>query len=99
MSQFTKVSLLLTDGRLAAQVEITKYSQPPLSVMPCCSGRGKRNTVSPRRISSHAAQVEAGLPDGLFEDQKSKFGYILEGLGMKNVGIFYIRLFGIIMAI
>jgi hypothetical protein len=29
-----------------------------------------------------------GLPDGLFLNQKSKFGYILEGLGMENV-IFY----------
>jgi hypothetical protein len=35
----------------------------------------------------------AGLPDGFFSDQKSKFGYILEDLGMENVvrsfGIFY----------
>jgi hypothetical protein len=31
----------------------------------------------------------AGLPDGLFSYQKSKFGYILEVLGMENVGIFY----------
>jgi hypothetical protein len=37
-----------------------------------------------------------GLPDGLFPDQKSHFGYILEDLGMENVvitsgkfGIFY----------
>jgi hypothetical protein len=31
----------------------------------------------------------SGLPDGLFSNQKSQFGYILEGLAMKNVGIFY----------
>jgi hypothetical protein len=30
-----------------------------------------------------------GLPDGLFSNQKSKFGYILEGLGMDNVFIFH----------
>jgi uncharacterized membrane protein YiaA len=30
----------------------------------------------------------AGLPDGIFLYQKSQFGYILEGLGMKSVGIF-----------
>jgi hypothetical protein len=33
-----------------------------------------------------------GLPDGLFLYPKSQFGYILEGLGIKNViifGIFY----------
>jgi hypothetical protein len=30
-----------------------------------------------------------GLPDGLFTSQKSRFGQILEGLRMKNAGIFY----------
>jgi hypothetical protein len=28
-----------------------------------------------------------GMPDGLFSNLKSKLGYILEGLAMKNVGI------------
>jgi hypothetical protein len=28
-----------------------------------------------------------GLPDGLFSNQNSQFGYILEGLGMGNVFI------------
>jgi hypothetical protein len=32
---------------------------------------------------------QAGLPDGLFSNQKSQFGYILEGLAMENLGIFY----------
>jgi hypothetical protein len=31
----------------------------------------------------------AGLPDGLFSNQKSQFGLILEGLAMDNLGIFY----------
>jgi hypothetical protein len=31
----------------------------------------------------------AGLPDGLFSNQKSKFGKILEGLAMEDAGIFY----------
>jgi hypothetical protein len=31
----------------------------------------------------------SGLPDGLFSNQKSKFGQILEGLALKDVGIFY----------
>jgi hypothetical protein len=31
----------------------------------------------------------AGLPDGLFSNQKYQFGYMLEGLGMENVSIFY----------
>jgi hypothetical protein len=29
------------------------------------------------------------LPDGLLSYQKYQFGYILEGLGIENVGIFY----------
>jgi hypothetical protein len=29
------------------------------------------------------------LPDGLFSNQKSQFEYILEGLGMETVGIYY----------
>jgi hypothetical protein len=31
----------------------------------------------------------AGLPDGTFSDQKSKFGKILAGLAMGDVGLFY----------
>jgi hypothetical protein len=32
---------------------------------------------------------KAGLPDGLFSNQKSHFGYIWEGLAMENVSNFY----------
>jgi hypothetical protein len=32
------------------------------------------------------------LPDGLFSNQKSRFGNILEGLGMENDAIFYYNL-------
>jgi hypothetical protein len=31
----------------------------------------------------------AGLPDGLFSNQKSKFGSIFEGPAIKDVGILY----------
>jgi hypothetical protein len=31
----------------------------------------------------------AGMPDGLFSNQKSQFGYILEGLGKENIYIFF----------
>jgi hypothetical protein len=31
----------------------------------------------------------SGLPDGIFSDQKSQFGQILEGLRIENVGICY----------
>jgi hypothetical protein len=33
--------------------------------------------------------LETGLQDGLFSNQNFKFGLILEGLAMKDVGIFY----------
>jgi hypothetical protein len=39
-----------------------------------------------RRIGS---SCPSGLPDGLFLNQKSIFGKILEGLAMKDAGIFY----------
>jgi hypothetical protein len=31
----------------------------------------------------------SGLPDGIFSNQKSNFGKILEGLGMEKVGVLY----------
>jgi hypothetical protein len=33
--------------------------------------------------------LNAGLPDGIFLNQKSKFGKILEGFAMEDVGVFY----------
>jgi hypothetical protein len=33
--------------------------------------------------------AQSGLPDGLFSNQKSKFGLILEGLVMEEVAMFY----------
>jgi hypothetical protein len=34
-------------------------------------------------------QEEPGLPDGVFSNQNSRFGKILEGLAMEVVGKFY----------
>jgi hypothetical protein len=54
-----------------------------------------RKRVSAKRCTAffQACRVQdsglAGLPDGLFSNQKSQFGQILEGLGMENVVIFY----------
>jgi hypothetical protein len=36
--------------------------------------------------------VHTGLPDGLFSYKTSQFGYIMEDLGMGNVGIVYDKL-------
>jgi hypothetical protein len=32
---------------------------------------------------------EAGLPDGIFSNQKFQFGLIVEGLAMEDVGLCY----------
>jgi hypothetical protein len=41
------------------------------------------------RNSTYVKTSPSGLPDGFFSNQKSQFGYILEGLSLKNVDIFY----------
>jgi hypothetical protein len=35
---------------------------------------------------------QQGLPDGLFSNQKSQFGKILDGLRLENVDLIYGRL-------
>jgi hypothetical protein len=35
--------------------------------------------------------LKAGLPDGIFSDQKLQFWYTFEGLGMEYLGIFHDR--------
>jgi hypothetical protein len=36
--------------------------------------------------------AEAGMPDAIFSNQKSQFGYIWETLAMEDGGIFYYHL-------
>jgi hypothetical protein len=36
--------------------------------------------------------TSSGLPDGILSNQKFQFGYILLGISMQDVGIFYGRL-------
>jgi hypothetical protein len=36
-----------------------------------------------------ALLVNPGLPDGLFSNRKSQFGYLFEDLKLKNVDLFY----------
>jgi hypothetical protein len=40
--------------------------------------------------NSNNVHTRTGLPDGLFSNQRSKFGLILEVLAMEDVGIFYV---------
>jgi hypothetical protein len=51
---------------------------------PCTRPEGKKDLFFYMEYVSGA-----GLPDGTFSNQISKFGQIFEGLGMKKVGIFY----------
>jgi hypothetical protein len=47
-------------------------------------------TLVPRLPRGHLnIRVEAGLPDGLFQNQKSQFGKFFYGLGIENVGLFF----------
>jgi hypothetical protein len=39
----------------------------------------------------HQCRPEQQWPDGIFSYQKYNFGYVLEGLGMENFGIFYVH--------
>jgi hypothetical protein len=39
-----------------------------------------------RDVGFHVTKT--GLPDGIFSNQKSQFGKLLEGLAMEDVGIF-----------
>jgi hypothetical protein len=73
-----------------------------------CVNRKKWN-ATPQRKKYDAGITDkmwyrTGLPDGLFSNQKSQFGYILEGLAMVDVGNFFaiwiiFRPFGIFLAI
>jgi hypothetical protein len=53
-------------------------------------GHSLQGPCTPRINRKNVARP--GLPDGLFSDQKSLLGYILEGLRLQNVDIFYCHL-------
>jgi predicted membrane-bound spermidine synthase len=40
-------------------------------------------------LEERSTDLGPGLPDGIFSNQKSQFGQILEGLGMEKTGILY----------
>jgi hypothetical protein len=42
-----------------------------------------------QHILKNGIPLHPGLPDGILIYQKSRFGYFLEGLGIKNVSILY----------
>jgi hypothetical protein len=46
----------------------------------------------PKKWKPSLCDFPAGLPDGLFLNQKNQFGHFFEGLGMENVYIFYYHL-------
>jgi hypothetical protein len=55
--------------------------------------RNEKDFFSPPSINKNKIRQQKGrrpgLPDGVFSNQKSQFGYTLEGLELEKVGIFY----------
>jgi hypothetical protein len=63
----------------------------PVKVSPnkkCGNERAMNNLCRPL-ILFQKKTFQAGLPDGLFSNQKYQFGKILEGPSMENLGMFY----------
>jgi hypothetical protein len=48
----------------------------------------RERVMSEGRLSRLFIFAKAGLPDGLLSNQKSRLGYVLEGLAMENVFMF-----------
>jgi hypothetical protein len=48
------------------------------------------------KLPAESIRRRTGLPDGMFSYQKSKFGYILESLGMKKVGMYSMAIWNIL---
>jgi hypothetical protein len=73
------------------QVTLTSFEHPDLNPQLELEIRlGLKNGFSVCDIFNNPSTSNAtftGLPDGIFLFQESKFGYILEGFAMKNVGI------------
>jgi hypothetical protein len=42
-----------------------------------------------RKLLAGFLLTQPGLPDGIFPNQKTQFGYFLEGLGMEKFSTFY----------
>jgi hypothetical protein len=60
-------------------------------VIPSLRSHGKSEIIPPTQDSicqPVSLCLAPGLPDGFFSDQKSQFGYILEGFGMGNVTLY-----------
>jgi hypothetical protein len=50
--------------------------------------RGNKFVLVCYHLHEEWADSKAGLPDGIFSNQKSRFGLIFEGLEMENVETF-----------
>jgi hypothetical protein len=55
-------------------------------------GETEEVRFDPRNPRAAQIRFQPGLPDGIFSDQKSEVGYILEGLLIEDVGIVYVPL-------
>jgi hypothetical protein len=93
---FPPVLVLFTPQNLATLANTCHFSFRPSSAAPFVRTSLQLKVFNLQKkvslfrgFSRQQLGYVAGLPDGLFSNQKSKFGEILEGLAMKDVGIFY----------
>jgi hypothetical protein len=56
--------------------------------MDCPPSSQQDKRIPPNALDNSLAP-SPGLPDGSFSDQKSRSAYILEGLEMKGISVFY----------
>jgi hypothetical protein len=68
------------NGHKSLKIVIKALTPDPRTIMLVCIMLGKCSPI---------VQLRTGLPDVLFSYPKSQFGYIFEGLGLENVGVFY----------
>jgi hypothetical protein len=76
------------------QIKTTEFFQSPPVPSQQVNTPMQSNTVGRELLhNSPATYVRGctGLPDGIFENEKYHFWYILEGLGRGNVGIFSVH--------
>jgi hypothetical protein len=48
----------------------------------------RRGFPRQKEKQAYLIHTQAGLPDGIFPNEKSQFGKILEGFGMEKAGIY-----------
>jgi hypothetical protein len=73
------------------QTKVHTWVHMQIPAVPC-------DVVNEKYLDCTRSRVFVGprLPDGLFSDQKSQFGYILDGLTMEDVCVIYVWTFSLL---